>query len=91
MLFFVILVDPPGSIKGPFSPDAPRRVPGRDSGPIWGGFRTYLGCIFDSVFDDFLLCSSSVFDVGDVQNVYELGVKYGWVLHNLCQDSVECS
>ena len=24
-----------------------------------------------------LLCSSSVFDVGDVRNVDELGVKYG--------------
>ena len=40
----------------------------------------------------FFLCSSSVFDIGDVWNVYKLGVKYVWVLHKLSlwQDSVEC-
>ena len=53
-------------IKTPFSPDASRRVPGKDSGPIFNGFRKYFGCIFGYVFHDFLLCSSSVFDMGDV-------------------------
>ena len=77
LCLFVLLVDPLGSIwlsfrepkgdiKAPFSPDVPRRVSGRDSGVIFGGFKTYFGCIFGSVFDDFLLCSSSVFDMGDV-------------------------
>lgn len=66
LCFFVILVDalgsvwrpsgkPKGEIKAPFSPDAPRRVPGKDSGPIFGGFRRYLGYIFASVFNDFLV------------------------------------
>ena len=75
--FFVILVDllssvwrpfgePKGEIKAPFSPDAPGSVPGRDSGPIFSGCRTYFGCIFGSVFNDLLLCSGSVFDMGDV-------------------------
>ena len=74
---FVFLVDPLGSIgrsfrepkgdkRATFSPDVPRRVSGRDSGVIFGGFRKYFGCIFACVFNDFLLCSSSVFDMGDV-------------------------
>ena len=58
--------EPKGEIKPTFSPDAPRRVPGRDSGPIFGGFTKYFGCIIESVFHDFLLCPSSVFDMGDV-------------------------
>ena len=58
--FFVILVDPLGSIwcssgkskrqiKAAFSPEASRRVPGRDSGSIFGEFKRYLGCIFGTV------------------------------------------
>ena len=56
--------EPKSEIKAPFSPDASRRVPWSNSGPILGGFRRYFGCIFASVFNDFLLCSSSVFDHG---------------------------
>ena len=39
-----------------------------------------LGGILDVVLDKFsmifFLCSGSVFDIGDVGNVYKLGVKY---------------
>ena len=49
-----------------FSPEAPRRVPGRDSGPTFGGFGKYFECILNLFSMIFLLCSSSVFDIGDV-------------------------
>ena len=66
VFFFMLLVDPlgfiwrafrepKGEIKLPFSPDAPRSVPGRDSGSILGGFGRYFECIFGFVFNDFLV------------------------------------
>ena len=47
--------EPNSEIKVPFSPEAPRSVPGRDSGPIFGGFGMYFLCIFGFVFNVFLV------------------------------------
>jgi hypothetical protein len=66
LCFFVIWVDPLGfvwrpsrepksEIKVHFSPDASRGVPWSNPGPIFGGFRRYLGCTFGFVFNDFLV------------------------------------
>ena len=60
---------------------------------VWDPFLVDLGGVFDVLLDFFSmlfsLCSSSVFDMGDVWNVYELVAKHVWVLHKLYQDSVE--
>ena len=45
--------EPKGEIKVPFSPDAPRRVPGRDLGPIL--------LDLDSIWDVFLNLFSVIF------------------------------
>ena len=58
--------EPKNEIKPPFCPDAPRRVPGRDSGPIFGGFRIILDVFLDLFSMIFSLCFSTVFDMGDV-------------------------
>ena len=61
------LGEPYGERKALFSLKAPRRVPGRDFEPIWSGFgEVFLDVFLDLLSMVFLLCSSSVFDMGDV-------------------------
>ena len=78
-VFFVILVDllgsicrsseePKGEIKTPFSPDAPRRVPGRDSGPIF----LDLGGISDVFLDMFSMISCRALAVCLIWERYEM-------------------
>ena len=39
-----------------------------------------LGGLFEFIFGAiFFSCFSNVFDMGDVRNVYELGVKHVWL------------
>ena len=42
-----ISVEPKNEIKVPFSQEAPRSVPGRDLGPICGGFGKYFDVVLD--------------------------------------------
>ena len=49
---------PKSQIKVPFSPEAPRKAPGRDSGSIVDPCLVdlkYFGCMFGSVFNDVLV------------------------------------
>ena len=73
-------------IKAPFSPEAPRRVPGRDLGSILGGVRSYF-CVSLTLFWMFFGLSFSIaFYIGYVWNVYEVGMAYALILHELCQE-----
>ena len=67
---------------------APRRVPGRDLGPILGGFGRYF-LVFLTLFLMFIGLSFGIaFYMGYVWNVYEVGMASALILHELCQEVV---
>ena len=45
--------EPKNQIKAPFSPEGPRRVPGRVLGVIFSDFGSRFRCISDLLFDVF--------------------------------------
>ena len=61
----------------------PRRVPGKDLGPILGGFGRY-SCVFLTIFSMFLgLSLSRVFLDGNVWNMDEKGMACAYILQAL--------
>ena len=63
-----------------FSPEAPRRVPGIDLGPILGGFGRYFSVFFTLFLMCFGLSFGIAFYMGCVWNVYEVGMAYALIL-----------
>ena len=51
----------------------PRRVPGRDLGPILGGFGRYFSVLLTLFFMFFGFSFGIAFYMGSVWNVYEVG------------------
>ena len=45
--------EPKNQIKAPFSPEGPRRVPGRVLGVIFSDLGSHFRCIFDLIFNVF--------------------------------------